>query len=85
MRCCARVLNHIIKDGLVTIDDGIDKIRESVDFWTTMPKNIKLFKELTKKEGFLGGKKLALDCKTRWNSTYVMLEIVLIYKRSSLD
>lgn len=48
MRCCAHVLNHIIKDGLVTIDDGIDKIQESVDFLTTMPRNIKLFKELNK-------------------------------------
>ncbi|KAH9762358.1 BED-type domain-containing protein [Citrus sinensis] len=58
MRCCAHILNLIVKDGLSVIHKEVEKIRESV-------------KET---------KNLALDCKTRWNSTYLMLSTALLYK-----
>lgn len=80
MRCCAHILNLIVKDGLEVIGDGIERVRESVAFWTATPKRVEKFEELAKQEGFENGKKLALDCKTRWNSTYIMLETALIYK-----
>ena len=32
LRCCAHILNLIVKDGLDVIGDGIDRIRESVHF-----------------------------------------------------
>jgi len=38
MHCCAHILNLIVKDGLYIIFDAIEKIRESVHFWTTTPK-----------------------------------------------
>ncbi|KAI3496146.1 hypothetical protein L1887_38499 [Cichorium endivia] len=40
MRCCAHILNLIVQDGLSVIDDGIERIRDSVSFWTATPKRI---------------------------------------------
>ena len=38
MRCCAHILNLTVKDRLEVVKDGIEKIRDSVAFWTTTPK-----------------------------------------------
>ena len=38
MRCCAHILNFIMKDGLDVIRDGIDRIRESVHFGQLLQK-----------------------------------------------
>ena len=32
MRCCAHILNLIVKDGLEVVKDGIEKIRDSVAY-----------------------------------------------------
>lgn len=81
MRCCAHILNLIVKDGLDTIGDGIEKVRNSVSYWTSSPKRIELFEDTTNRQLKLTfSKSLVLDCKTRWNLTYLMLEVALIYK-----
>lgn len=33
MRCCAHILNLIVKDGLEVVKDGIEKIKDSVSYW----------------------------------------------------
>jgi hypothetical protein len=38
MRCCAHILNLIAQDGLSVIGGGIEKVRDSVSFWTATPK-----------------------------------------------
>jgi len=43
MRCCAHILNLIVKDGLEVIDSSIEKIRDSVAYWTATPKRRKFF------------------------------------------
>ena len=48
LRCCAHILNLIVKDGLDVIGDGIDRIRESVHFWTATPKRIEKFEDSTR-------------------------------------
>ncbi|KAJ0098135.1 hypothetical protein Patl1_28630 [Pistacia atlantica] len=82
MRCYAHILNLIVQDGLSVIGDVIAKIRESVAYWSASPKRVQRFDEATHQESIESKKKLALDCKTRWNSTYLMLEIAFIYKEA---
>ena len=48
MRCCSHILNLTVKDGLDVIGDGIDRIRESVHFWTATPKRIEKFEDSTR-------------------------------------
>ncbi|CAN6696665.1 unnamed protein product [Malus baccata var. baccata] len=66
---CAHILNLIVKDGLEVIGGDIEKIRES-----------EKFEEAARQLKLPGTKKMVLDCKTRWNSTFLMIQSALIYK-----
>ncbi|KAL0387425.1 UNVERIFIED_CONTAM: Zinc finger BED domain-containing protein RICESLEEPER 2 [Sesamum radiatum] len=80
MRCCAHILNLIVKDGLDIIGSSIERIRDSVIYWTASPSRVEKFEETARQVPVNCTKKLCLDCKTRWNSTYLMLETAIIYK-----
>jgi len=80
LRCCAHILNLIAQDGLSVLGDGIEKVRNSVAFWTATPKREQTFREAARQIKVSITKKLILDCKTRWNSTYHMLVVALAYK-----
>ncbi|KAL5193473.1 Zinc finger BED domain-containing protein RICESLEEPER 2 [Glycine soja] len=80
MRCCAHILNLIVKDGLEVVKEGVENIRDSVAYWTTTPKRKEKFEETAKQLRLPYTKNLALDCPTRWNSTYKMLEIAIGYE-----
>lgn len=80
MRCSAHILNLIVREGLDVIRSGIEKVRDSVAYWTATPKRCEKFEMLCNKLKIPCKKKLALDCKTRWNSTYLMLQSVLPFK-----
>jgi hypothetical protein len=80
MRCCAHILNLIVKDGLDVMKSAIHNIRESVAYWTATPKRVEKFEEMAKYKKVKITKKLRLDCKTRWNSVFVMLDIALPYR-----
>ena len=80
MRCAAHILNIIVKDGLDVIKVGVEKIRSSVAYWTATPKREEKFEETARQLRNMNTKKLGLDCTTRWNSTYLMLETALLYK-----
>ncbi|XP_021741913.1 zinc finger BED domain-containing protein RICESLEEPER 2-like [Chenopodium quinoa] len=80
MRCSAHILNLIVKDGLEVIDHAIVKVRECIAFWMSTPKRIKKFEEACRLLNVTKPKRVGLDCKTRWNSTYLMLESSLPFK-----
>ena len=80
MRCCAHILNLVVKDGLDIIKEGIIKLRESVAFWTGTPKRREKFAITAKQVGVTVTKQLSLDCLTRWNSTFLMLQTALMYE-----
>ncbi|XP_050245613.1 zinc finger BED domain-containing protein RICESLEEPER 3-like [Quercus robur] len=80
MRCAAHVLNLIVQDGLDVIGSCIEKVRESVGFWTASTKRRQKFEEMARQAHVECTKELALDCKTRWNSTYLMLSIAIKYQ-----
>ncbi|GAB2287410.1 hypothetical protein Dimus_039825 [Dionaea muscipula] len=80
MRCAAHILNLIVKDGLEVIKEAISLIRESVVYWTATPKREEKFEESAKQLKLSYGKKLSLDCSTRWNSTFLMLQSAIPLK-----
>lgn len=80
MRCCAHILNLIVRDGLEVIGTSIERIRSCVAYWAATQKREEKFFEMVKVLNIKSNKKLILDCKTRWNSTYLMLETAMIYK-----
>ncbi|CAL5364812.1 unnamed protein product [Camellia sinensis] len=80
MRCCAHILNLIVKDELDVIRVSVEKIQDSVAYWTTTLKRVENFEETACQVKNLNIKKIGLDCATRWNSTYLMLQTALLYK-----
>ncbi|KAM0917944.1 hypothetical protein ACQ4PT_009338 [Festuca glaucescens] len=79
MRCAAHILNLIVKDGMSVLEQGIERLRDSVAFWSATPKRHEKFEKMAKTLNIEYNKRLTLDCKTRWNSTYIMISIALQY------
>ena len=65
MRCAAHILNLIVKSGLAVIEFGVERIRDSVAFWTATSKRIEKFEEAARHLKLGYDKRLILDCKTR--------------------
>ncbi|GKA57197.1 zinc finger BED domain-containing protein RICESLEEPER 2-like protein, partial [Tanacetum coccineum] len=80
MRCCAHILNLIVKVGLNVIKAPIENVRESISYWTATPKRVEKFEETCRQLKITYSKTLGLDCQTRWNATYLMLKTALMYK-----
>ncbi|XP_022886991.1 zinc finger BED domain-containing protein RICESLEEPER 2-like [Olea europaea var. sylvestris] len=78
MKCYAHILNLIVKDVLDIISGSVKKICDSVAYWTATPKRSENFELFARQLKIDCEKKLVLDCKTSWNSTYLMLR-ALIY------
>ena len=78
MRCCARILNLIVKDG--ELEAVISSIKNVAKYargcW------VEFFKESCKEVNIESKALLSLDVVTRWNSTYMMLEVVLKFKNA---
>ncbi|XP_031282595.1 zinc finger BED domain-containing protein RICESLEEPER 1-like [Pistacia vera] len=79
VRCCAHILNLMVQDGLWQIRRIINKIHESVVYINGSEGRLKVFVEIVQQLR-LPCQKLILDCKTRWNSTYDMLETAIKFK-----
>ncbi|KAH9698081.1 BED-type domain-containing protein [Citrus sinensis] len=79
MRCTTHILNLVVRDGLKVIENGVGKIRKSVSYWAQTPKRFETFKLAARQLKIICKKKLKLDYPTRWNSTYAMLDVPLMY------
>ena len=80
MLCATHVLNLIVRDGLNVIGSCIEKVRESVGFWTRSTKRRQWFTDTAQQLHVECTKELAIDCKTCWNSTYLMLSTAIWYR-----
>jgi hypothetical protein len=80
MRYAAHILNLIVKDGMSVMEKGIDKVRDSVAYWSATPKRHEKFEKMAAQMKGKYEQRIALDCKTRCNSTYLMLSTALKYQ-----
>ncbi|XP_031493230.1 zinc finger BED domain-containing protein RICESLEEPER 2-like [Nymphaea colorata] len=70
----------MVQDGLSAIRDELGKIREAVKYIKCSPSRLYNFQVIVDEFEMRGQKKLVLDVSTRWNSTYLMLEVALMYR-----
>jgi hypothetical protein len=82
MRCCAHILNLIVQDGLREITDTIQKIRDSVKYFRGSQVRKQSFLQAVNQMSLDSNKGLKQDVPTRWNSTYLMLESAIHYRRA---
>ncbi|XP_059436041.1 zinc finger BED domain-containing protein RICESLEEPER 2-like [Corylus avellana] len=82
MRCCAHILNLIVQDGLKEINDAIQKVRDSVKYVRGSQVRKQSFLQAVNQMSLDSHKGLKQDVPTRWNSTYLMLESAVHYRRA---
>nr|GMD47281.1 zinc finger BED domain-containing protein RICESLEEPER 2-like [Ipomoea batatas] len=83
IRCSAHILNLIVQEGLKVVTSALHKIRESVKYVKGSEGRMKKFEECIGAVGNIDTSiGLRLDVVTRWNSTYLMLDSAIKYKRA---
>uniref|UniRef100_A0A0R0HSA4 HAT C-terminal dimerisation domain-containing protein n=1 Tax=Glycine max TaxID=3847 RepID=A0A0R0HSA4_SOYBN len=83
VRCCAHVLNLIVQDGLKVVEVSLQKIRDSIKYVRASESRKIVFTLcIAQVRGIDTKVGLRLDVPTRWNSTYIMLESALKYRRA---
>lgn len=80
VRCSSHVLNLIVKDGLTELKDSITRIRDAVKYVRSSPQKEQSFKACVEKERITFKNSVILDVPTRWNSTYLMLSVVIKFQ-----
>ncbi|KAL0291119.1 UNVERIFIED_CONTAM: Zinc finger BED domain-containing protein DAYSLEEPER [Sesamum angustifolium] len=74
VRCCAHIVNLIVKDGLNEQSKCIVRIRNAIKYVRSSPSRFRIFKKCVDMEKIESKHLVSLDIDTRWNSTYLMLE-----------
>jgi hypothetical protein len=65
MRCATHIINLIVRDGMSVMEEGIERVRDSVGFWCATPKRHERFEQTVAQMHLKYNKRIALDCKTR--------------------
>ncbi|KAJ3700301.1 hypothetical protein LUZ61_004006 [Rhynchospora tenuis] len=78
-RCGCHILNLIVQDGLSTVNKEIESIRDAMKWIKHSQARIEKF-QLACSQANIAYKKPQWDVSTRWNSTYLMLELALELK-----
>ncbi|KAM0060533.1 putative transcription factor/ chromatin remodeling BED-type(Zn) family [Helianthus debilis subsp. tardiflorus] len=79
VRCCAHILNLLVKDGLSVIEDVIEEVREAVKYINHSESRRQSFSNVAQQLQ-VRDRKLLIDVPTRWNSTYDMLSLAIKFK-----
>jgi hypothetical protein len=80
-RCAAHVLNLIVQEGFKSISSATKNIRESVKYVKSSKARKQRVEEIVEQVGISSGKRPPLHVVTRWNSTFLMLESALEYRK----
>ncbi|KAJ1696915.1 hypothetical protein LUZ63_005427 [Rhynchospora breviuscula] len=75
-RCGCHILNLVVQDDLSVVVDKITKVRETMKYIRHSQARMEMF-QLAASQARAPNKRPAWDVPTRWNSTYLMLELAL--------
>ena len=82
LRCVAHILNLIVQDGLTEYHDSISKVREVVRYVRASPARIQKLQECAKQAKITSKTTICLGVGTRWNSTYLILDVAEKYQKA---
>ena len=82
VRCCAHILNFIVKKGLELGYSLLVNIRESVKFVKASDSRQDSFAACVESAGIVSSAGVSLDVDRRWNSTYEMLVRALKFRKT---
>uniref|UniRef100_A0A803LUM0 hAT-like transposase RNase-H fold domain-containing protein n=1 Tax=Chenopodium quinoa TaxID=63459 RepID=A0A803LUM0_CHEQI len=78
----AHLLNLTVREGLKECDESIKRIRNAVRFVRSSPARLQKFRNYVNQEQIESKRQLCLDVEIRWNSTYLMLEYAMVYRKA---
>ena len=78
-RCACHIINLIVKTSFKRVKTYLEDFRTAINFLNSSNQRIALFKNYCNAQG-LRPRKFGLDMDVRWNSTYLMLKHLLLYK-----
>ncbi|CAA6662318.1 unnamed protein product [Spirodela intermedia] len=81
VRCCAHILNEIVRYALEVLHDVVGNIRERVRYVKSAASREEIFDEAVGQMGLPKKKSLSLDVAGRWDTTYLMLDSAIYYKK----
>ena len=76
-RCIAHIVNLIVTEGLKEINGSIVAIRNVMKYVKSSPVRLQKFKVYVEREKIDYKGLLILNVPTRWNSTYMMLDVAV--------
>ncbi|KAL5542925.1 hypothetical protein UlMin_010635 [Ulmus minor] len=82
MRYCAHIVNLIMSDGLKELVESISAIRNAVRYIRSSPARLRKFKLCAQKAKIEYNGLLVLDVPTKWNSTYLMLNVAIKFQQA---
>lgn len=82
MRCTAHLLNLIVEDGLTTVRESIKRIRDMVWYVSSSPMRAEAFQSCIEIERITYKDSICLDVATKWNSTYLMLDTAIKFRKA---
>ncbi|KAH9668894.1 BED-type domain-containing protein [Citrus sinensis] len=80
VRCCAHILNLIITEGLKKLEQSIVSVQNVAKYVRSSTARMQAFQIRVQQEKINCRGSVILDCPTRWNSTYSMLNTALKFK-----
>lgn len=84
IRCFAHVLNLAAEAAIAPIKSKIERLRKVVKFLRRSDQYLQKFEAECKTNG-VPYNKPQIDCETRWNSMYDMLQLAIRYKEQLMS
>ncbi|KAL7129589.1 hypothetical protein ABFS83_13G078000 [Erythranthe nasuta] len=82
VRCLAHVINLVVRAGIDEMKETIKRLRRSVKYVRSSPSRLQMFKKCIEEEKITCKRIVCLDVKTRWNSTYLMIDSALPFEKA---
>ncbi|XP_019098840.1 PREDICTED: zinc finger BED domain-containing protein RICESLEEPER 2-like [Camelina sativa] len=79
VRCAGHIINLIVRDRLTEVSENVLAIRNAISYFRSHSNRQNTFNQKINSVRMTRGS-LPLDVKTRWNSTYLMLQRAIKYK-----
>lgn len=82
VHCFVHVMNLVVRDGIDETKSIVKNLHCSVKYVRSITSRWQIFKKCIEEEKVENKRIVSLDVKTRWNSTYLMIDAALPFEKA---